>query len=202
MDEIYDDRKISAKRPEHFDVPNYESNRSKKLKMQDSETESSETESTQYEDEAGENDSESETEEENDESSDEDDLSSDVEDNAAYQDWLEEAKGATEEMWTDKYEKYLKENMDEDQAKEKANRKTLWAVKRIFFNTYKDFLSSYLYLEDNDIHQEIVEDLKEKIDDKGMALNKAINRVLPKHQAKFEGLFQHDEDDNQEDSDD
>ena len=201
MDEIYDDREIGENRSEQLGGHNYESG-FKKLKIQDSETESCETESMQYEDEAAENESESETEEENDDSSDEDECSSELEDNATYQDWLEEAKGATEEMWTEKYEKYLNENMSEDQAKEKANRKTLWAVKRIFFNTYKEFLLSYLYLEDNDTHQEIVEDLKEKID-KGMTYNKAFNRVLPKHQTKFEGLFQHDEDDNnQEGSDD
>lgn len=162
-------------------------------------------ESMEYEDEDNEendSDSESEMDEENDDPSDQDESSSELEDNVTYQDWLEEAKGATEEMWTEKYEKYLNENMGRVQAKEKANRKTLWAVKRIFFNKYKEFLTHYLFLEDNVTHQEIVEDLKEKTD-KGMIISKAFNRIMPKHQGQFEGLFQQDEeDDNQEDGDD
>ena len=56
---------------------------------------------------------------------------------------------------------------------------------------YKDFLSSYLFLEDNETHQVILEDLKEKID-KGMDVDKALNRVMAKHHADFLGLFQHD----------
>ena len=111
-----------------------------------------------------------------------------MEDNTAYQDWLEAAKDATEDMWNEKYNKYIESGMDEDQAEDKADRKTLWAVKTTFFDIYKDFLSSNLYLEDNETHQVILEDLKEKVN-KGMELNKALNRVLAKHRAEFRGLF-------------
>ena len=139
---------------------------------------------------------------EDDETSDEDGASSDLEDNAAYQDWLQEATEVTEAMRSDKYDKYAFEGMNEDQAKEKAKRKTLWAVKRIFFNKYMDFLTSYLHLQDNDTHQNIVEDFERKVG-KGMEIDKALNRVLPKHQSKFDGLFQQDEkEDHYEDSDD
>ena len=180
----------------------------KKRRFGESEVDKCETESTQDEDEGdSESETESETEKEedeltdesesgteveNDESSDEEESSSELEDNAAYRDWLEEAKGATEEMWSEKYEKYVNGGMDEAQAKEKANRKTLWAVKRIFLNNYEDFLSSYLHLKDDDTHLDIVEDIEEKVNN-GMEVSTAVNRVVAKHQAKFDGLFQQDD---------
>ena len=143
-------------------------------------------------DEASESEDDETSDSKDDETSDENESSSDLEDNATYQDWVQEAVEATEEMWSEKYDKYVSEGMSEDQAKDKANRKTRWAVKRIFFNTYKDFLSSYLRLKENDTHQDIVEDLEQKLD-RGMDINKALNRVMPEHQSKFEGLFQQDE---------
>ena len=136
----------------------------------------------------------------NKESSNENESSSDLEDNTAYQDWLKEAMESTEEMWSGKYEKYVNGGMREDEAKEKANMKTTWAVKKNFFNKYMDFLSSYLHLKDDDTYQEIVEDLEEKMD-KGMDVNKALSRVIPKHQSKFDGLFQQDEDEETDEED-
>ena len=115
VDEIYEDREIGANRSEKFGVDNYEPE-FKKRRFQDSETESCESESPQSDDEESqENDSESETEKENDDLSDEDESSPEMEDNAAYRDWLEEAKEATEETWSENYEKYLTGDMDEGQ---------------------------------------------------------------------------------------
>ena len=168
------------------------------MNVPDSDVEDSDTESSQSED--YENDhSESESDEEEDD--DDDESSSDLEDNTAYQDWLEEAAEATEEMRTDKYEKYINQGMDEDSANVKANRKVLWAVEKQFFNNYKDFLSSYLLVKDNFTHQEIVEDLEEKVT-KGIDINRALGRVITKHRDKFRGLFhQYEGEDNEEDND-
>ena len=174
----------------------------KRRRIEDSELEDSASESTQDTDDSEEGDITDVETDESGSSADEDDSSSDVEDNVTYRYWLEEAKEATEEMWSHKYEKYINDGMSGDQAKEKANMKTLWAVKRIFFNKYKDFLSSYLHLKDNEAHQDIVEDLEEKVG-KGMEVNTALNRLLPKYQMMFEGLFQQDEQrEDEEDSDD
>ena len=71
---------------------------------------------------------------ESDEEDDDDQSSSDLEDNTAYQDWLEEAAKTTEEMRTEKYEKYINQGMDEDSTNVKAKRKVLWAVEKHFFN--------------------------------------------------------------------
>ena len=141
-----------------------------------------------------EDDSASESEgESTDDSDDEDEQSSsDLEDNIAYQDWLAEAKETTEDLWKIKYDKYTSEGMSEDQATEKADMKTQWAVKRNFFARFKDFLSSYLHLKDDETYQDIVWDLEEKIE-KGMDINKAIHRIMAKHEEKFNALFQADE---------
>ena len=159
----------------------------------ESSIESDGTDSNIEGDDLEESDDESEKETDDD-LSEEDESSSELEDNTCitYQDWLEEAKEATKDMWNEKHENYIANGMDEDQAEDKANRKTLWAVKRIFFDNYKDFLSSYLHLENNETHQVILADFKEKIE-KGLAVDKALDRVMAKHHAEFLGFFQHDE---------
>jgi len=123
--------------------------------VEDSEQEESESEHSQDDghDEDDDSDQDSETEEQgdddddgggddddndddnnddDDESSDKDESSSELEDNVAYQDWLEEAKESTRDKWSEKCEKYVSQGMNEAEAAEKANRKTLWAVKRLF----------------------------------------------------------------------
>jgi uncharacterized protein YoaH (UPF0181 family) len=104
-------------------------------------------------------------------------------------------------MRGEKYEKYIDEGMDDELAKEKANVKTLWAVKRYFFESYETFLSLGIHLKDDDTHQEIMDDIEEKID-KGVSEGKAIKRVIAKHRAKFEGIFQREEDEEMEDNED
>ncbi len=46
-------------------------------------------------------------------------------------------------------------------------------------------------LRNDDTFQEIVADIDEKMG-KGMDLDKAVKRVLPKHKVKFESLFEYD----------
>ena len=110
---------------------------------------------------------------------------------------MEEAKETTQDMWNVKYQKYINEGMTEDQAGEKAHAKTLWAVKRNFFARFEDFLLNYLRLKDDDTYQEITSDLEEKIE-KGVDINKALNRVIPRYKSKFEGLFVQDEESEEE----
>ena len=91
--------------------------------------------------------------------------------------------------------------MSEDQAGEKANAKTLWAVKRNFFARFMDFFLNYLRLKDDDTYQEITSDLEEKIE-KGVDINKALNRVIARYKSKFEGLFVQDEESEEEENED
>ena len=139
----------------------------------------------------------SETEMEGDESSNEEESSDaetsndELEENAAYQEWYVQAKEATEEMKTEKYEKYVQAGMGEEEASEKANVKTAWAVKRFFFNQFEIFLTFTMTLQDDDTYRDIVADIEEKLN-KGVDMEKAVKRVLIKYKDKFEALFQQD----------
>ena len=92
-------------------------------------------------------------------------FSHDLEDNLINQEWYEQAMQVTEEKRAEKYEKYINQGMDEEQAKEKAHKKTLWLVKRIFFDYYLSFLSLDFHLKDDDTHQELMAQLEEKMDE-------------------------------------
>ena len=190
--EVGDNPKMEANQPDYSDVDDYEPP-FKKRRFENSE----DSESTEDEDSSGDSEKE-DSETEDDESSGDDESFRELEDNAAYREWYAQAMEATEEMRAEKYEKYINEGMSEDGAKEKAYRKTLWETKRVFFNRYEDFLSSYLHLKDDDTHQDVVEDLEEKVD-KGMDVDKAMKRVIPKYRTNFEGLFHQDEEDDYED---
>ena len=143
-----------------------------------------------------------ESEDDDDDDSSEEEMSSDdLEDNPAYQAWYEQAMEATEGKRAEKYEKYINQNMNEEEAKEKAHLKTVWAVKRIFFDHYKTFLSLNLHLKDDDTHQDIMAELEEKTD-QGMNIGKALKRSMAKHRSKFDGLFEYDEDEEEDEQED
>ena len=89
--------------------------------------------------------------------------SEEIEDNPTYWEWYHQAVRDTQERRDKKYEKYINEDMlNEEDAKEKAHEKTLWLVKRIFFDRYATFLSLNLPLKNNETHQEIMDYLEEK----------------------------------------
>ena len=157
----------------------------------DSNEETDESEDSEIdEDESEMNDSENE----NDGESSEDEVSSDLEDNLAYQEWYDQAMQATEEKRAEKYEKYINQGMDEDEAKEKAHEKTLWLVKRIFFDNYLTFLSLNFHLKDDDTHQELMAELEEKTDE-GVDIDKALKRIMGRYRSKFDNLFDYNEPD-------
>ena len=142
--------------------------------------------------------SESEEDENQSNMSDEEQVPSDeLEDNATYQDWYDQAMQATETMREEKYEKYINEGMENEQAKEKAFIKTSWAAKRVFFKQFGVFLWNYIQLTDDDTYQEMIDDIEEKIN-KDIDISKAIKGVIVKHKSKFDGLFQYDDEQEEE----
>ena len=130
-------------------------------------------------------------------SSDAESSSMELEDNAAYQELYQQAFEETQSIRDEKYQKYINQGMDEELAEEKAYMKTLWALQRTFFNNYMAYLWSNSHLKEDETHQEIMDDLEEKIDG-GMNIHKALKRVIAKHRAKFDGLFQQEEDEDEE----
>ncbi len=143
------------------------------------------------EDEASSHSEESEPEDSKEEVEDDGD-DEDLEDNASFQDWARDAREATEEMRSEKYQKYIEEGMSEDQARDKAEMKTLWAVKKHFFDNYRDFLINYMNLRDNDAHGDVVCEIEHKME-KGVAVTKAVSRAISKYQAQFDNLLQQEE---------
>ncbi|XP_063968459.1 uncharacterized protein LOC135157287 [Lytechinus pictus] len=146
--------------------------------------------------------SDSENDGEDESSMSETDNMDEIEDNPAYQVWLEQAMTATKDLRDEKYQKYISEGMEEEDAKEKAHVKLLWAVKRIFFDLYSKFLQQNISLGEADVNHEIVSDLKERLEN-GMEFQKAVQRVLARHGPQFDGLFQFqdggdDDDDDEE----
>ena len=125
-----------------------------------------------------------------------------LEDNPAFQEWFRQALDETVEMRDEKYQKYVDQGMNEERAKEKAHMKTSWAVQRIFFDKYRTHLWSSEHLKDDETHQELVEDLEQRMSD-GKDVDKTLKRVIAKYRHNFDGLFMYDEDDEtEEDTDD
>ena len=176
------DRKYDLKRHENTVHAQFKASNLETDKNEDSEID---------EDDSEMNDSENENDGE---SSEDEVLSHDLEDNLAYQEWYEQAMQATEEIRAEKYEKYSNHGMDEEEAKEKVHEKTLWLVKRIFFDYYLSFLSLNFRLKDDDTHQELMAELEEKTDE-GMDIDKALKRIMGKYRPKFDNLFDYDESD-------
>ena len=150
----------------------------------ESERESSDTEGEDNESRSDESD-QAESEKR---SSDDDTSSDELEDNAAYRDWFKQANDATSDTRKEKYEKYIQEGIDEENAIDKANMKTLWSVKKFFFERYETFMGRYFQLKEDDTYLDMVADIEEKID-KEVQLDKAIKRVMIKYRDKFDPLF-------------
>ena len=140
----------------------------------------------------------SESESEDDDASSDVDMESanDLEDNPTYREWYQQALEDTQETRNQKYEKYVNDDgLNEEDAREKAHEKTLWLVKRIFFETYSTFLRHSLRVMEDEVHREIMSDLKDKTEDEGMDVERAVKKTLVQHRPKFEELFEYDDDD-------
>ena len=85
---------------------------------------------------------------------------------------------ASEPARTEKYEKYVGAGMSEQQAREKAYERTLWATKSNFFDTYEEFLEATVQLEEDDTHQEIIADIEEKMR-RGLDTSKLLKEYFP-----------------------
>ena len=124
-------------------------------------TSSSEDEDSKSEDSESENEEQSEIETSESETS----SNVDLEDTDIYQRWYERGMQVSEPARTEKYEKYVGAGMSEQQAREKAYKRTLWAAKSNFFDTYEEFLEAIVQLEEDDTHQQIIANIEEKCEE-------------------------------------
>ena len=112
-----------------------------------------------------------------------------LEDNPSFRDWAREAREATEEMRKAKYEKYISEGKSQEAAREKARVKTIWAVKKHFFDNYEDFLINYAHLRDNYAHGKVVAEMEQRMEDKKVKAYKAAGRAIARYQVQFDSLL-------------
>ena len=117
--------------------------------------------------------------------------SDDLEDNSVYRGWYDDAVEASQQSRTEKFEKYLKDDMAEDRAREKAYARTVSAIKNDFFDSFGTFLEQFQLIQKDTSYQDILSDIEENVEG-GMDVCKAVKRVLPKHKHKFESLFEFD----------
>ena len=61
--------------------------------------------------------------------------SDDLEDNSVYREWYDDAAEASQQLRTEKFDKYLKDDMPEDRTREKA----VCAIKNDFFDSFGTF---------------------------------------------------------------
>ena len=131
--------------------------------------------------------------------SDEEMSSNDLEDNSVYRGWYDDAVEASQQSRTEKFEKYLKDDMAKDKAREKAYARTVWAIKNEFLDSFGTFLEQIQLIQKDTTYQDILSDIEEKVEG-GMDVRKVVKRVLSKHH--LESFFEFDpdvvEDDNQE----
>ena len=78
---------------------------------------------------------------------------------------------------TEKYEKYVGAGMSEQEAREKAYERTLWAIKGNFFDT-EEFLESTVQLEEDNTHQEITAEIEEQCEE-ALTLVKLLKEYFP-----------------------
>ena len=181
-----------------FDLKRHKSLAHREEEEQEGPEESSDEDSDDHRERQWRDESEGEEEGDNTPSSE----SNELEDNDVYRGWYEEAVRANHQAINQKYRKYLQdEQRDDDGAREKAYAKTLWAIKRDFFDNVETYLIQNVHLRDDDVFQEIVGDIDEKMEG-GMDLIKAVKRVLPKYKHQFASLFEYDPESIPEDEED
>ena len=88
--------------------------------------------------------------------------SDDLEDNVAYLEWYNRAKEDTQEMRAEKYEQFISDGMEDEQARIRAHGKIVWAITSKFFDTYSRFLEETVLLKEDETHQDILLDIEHK----------------------------------------
>ena len=88
-------------------------------------------------------------------------------------------------MRAEKYEQFISDGMEDEQARIRAHGKIVWAIKSKFFDTYSRFLEETSLLQKEDeTHQDILLDIEDKTE-KGIDAFKPMKRVLTKHKQKI-----------------
>jgi hypothetical protein len=90
------------------------------------------------------------------ENSDDDDSEETVDENEGYTKLLYDAIDAAKPMFDEKYDKCVEDGMDENETCQQSNDDITRFVQNEFYNRYTTYLKLATYLENNDVHEQIV----------------------------------------------
>ncbi|CAG2213573.1 unnamed protein product [Mytilus edulis] len=122
-----------------------------------------------------------------------DDSSEDVniDDNEGYKTLLHEAIDTAKDTWDTKYDKYVKEGMNEEDAIQRSNEKISHIVQRQFFKRYTELLKLIVPLDESKVHSDIVQQIQD-IAENDTDYETQIRRILMKKRHQFDELFDDD----------
>ncbi|VDI72109.1 Hypothetical predicted protein [Mytilus galloprovincialis] len=122
-----------------------------------------------------------------------DDSSEDVnmDDNEGYKSLLHEAIDTAKDTWDTKYDKYVKEGMNEEDAIQRSNEKISHIVQRQFFKRYTELLKLIVPLDESKVHSDIVQQIQD-IAENDTDYETQIRRILMKKRHQFDELFDDD----------
>jgi len=125
----------------------------------------------------------------------------DVEDNQGYQHMWHLAQNLGKDKYNKLYDEYIDQGENEDDASELAEERTRPYTEKNFFKRYQSELELYWFpLMRNGTHRSIVDQIN-NLRQKGVDITTA-KRTLKKNRHVFEDLFELDESDEEEESDD
>jgi hypothetical protein len=125
------------------------------------------------------------------ENSDDDDSEETVDENEGYKKLLYDAIDAAKPMFDEKYDKCVEDGMDENETCQQSNDDITRFVQKEFYKRYTTYLKLATYLENSDVHEQIVHKIQSLIDE-DVNQDTVIKRVLKKRSAYFENLFNDD----------
>jgi ribosomal protein L17 len=116
----------------------------------------------------------------------------DVHDNVTFKQFRNEALAENvklnAKLWEEKVRKYEKQGMDKKVATRKVVDKMIDLDKQAFFSKYSHFLKLTAQLRDSSVHDKILENINERLDN-GEGVGTAIKRAIQAEKQDFDPLF-------------
>ncbi|CAG2189647.1 unnamed protein product [Mytilus edulis] len=114
-----------------------------------------------------------------------------IDDNEGYKTILHAAIDTAKDTWDKKYDKYVKEGMNEEDAIQQSNQKISPLVQRQFFKRYTELLKLIVPLDKSNVHSDIVRQIQDVVEN-NTDDETQIRRILMKNRHQFNELFDDD----------
>ena len=120
--------------------------------------------------------------------------------NLVFADLFRKATTKNEEMWQRKIAKYEQEGLSLNEAEKKAEEKTKKEDVKHVLRMYRKYLTYAFQLENGTIHQRVMSDIREFMED-GMGLPQAIQSAVRKQKCLIESLVKPESEEDSEEED-